>query len=89
MTAFIGRRDFITLLGGAAAAWPGAAWPQERVRRVGVLSDPGADDAEMQFRTAAFVQGLRELGWTVGGTCRSNTVGATVMPNVDAPTRQN
>jgi putative tryptophan/tyrosine transport system substrate-binding protein len=54
------RREFITLLGGAAVAWPGAAWPQERVRRVGVLSNPGADDAEMQNRTAAFVQGLRE-----------------------------
>ena len=61
------RREFITLLAGAAAVWPSAAWPQERVRRVGVLSNPGADDAEMQSRTAAFAQGLRELGWTVGG----------------------
>ena len=57
----------MTLLGGAAAVWPSAALPQERVRRVGVLSNPGADDAEMQSRTAAFAQGLRELGWTVGG----------------------
>jgi putative tryptophan/tyrosine transport system substrate-binding protein len=61
------RREFITLLGGAAAAWPLAARAQtDRVRRVGVLSNPGADDAEMQSRTAAFAQGLQELGWTVG-----------------------
>src|SRR5262245_65426537 len=61
------RREFITLLGGAAA-WPIAARAQqgERIRRVGVLSNPGADDAEMQSRTAAFAQGLRELGWTIG-----------------------
>ena len=62
------RREVITLLGGAAAAWPLAARAQqgERMRRVGVLSNPGADDAEMQSRTAAFVEGLQELGWTVG-----------------------
>jgi putative ABC transport system substrate-binding protein len=59
------RREFITLLGGAAA-WPLAGRAQERVRRVGVLSNPGADDAEMQSRIAAFVQGLQEVGWTVG-----------------------
>ena len=62
------RREFITLLGGAAAVWPSAAWPQERVRRVGVLvSNPSADDAEMQSRTAAFAQGLREIHSTLGG----------------------
>ena len=55
------RREFITLFGGAAAAWPLAGRAQERVRRVGVLSNPGADDAEMQIRTATFVQGLQEL----------------------------
>ena len=60
------RREFIMLLGGAAAAWPSAASAQERVRRVGVLSNPGADDAEMQSRTSTFVQGLQQLGWTVG-----------------------
>jgi putative ABC transport system substrate-binding protein len=59
------RREFVMLLGGAAA-WPVAVRAQERVRRVGVLSNPGADDAEMQGRTAAFAQGLRDLGWTVG-----------------------
>jgi ABC-type uncharacterized transport system substrate-binding protein len=61
------RREFITLLGGAAVAgWPLVVQAQERVRRVGVLSNPGADDAEMHSRTAAFAQGLQELGWTVG-----------------------
>ena len=60
------RREFITLLGGAAAAWPLAARAQERMRRVGVLSNPGPGDAEMRSRTEAFAEGLRELGWTVG-----------------------
>src|SRR5262245_5315986 len=60
------RRAFLTLLGGVAAAWPLAAPGQERMRRVGVLSNPGPDDAEMQSRAAAFVQGLQALGWTVG-----------------------
>src|SRR5215510_1248445 len=61
------RREFISLLSGAAA-WPLAARAQqrERMRRVGVLSNPGPDDAEMQSRAAAFVQGLQELGWTAG-----------------------
>jgi putative ABC transport system substrate-binding protein len=60
------RRGFMTLLGGAAAGWPLAAHTQERMRRVGVLSNPGPEDAEMQTRTAAFVQGLQDLGWRVG-----------------------
>jgi ABC-type uncharacterized transport system substrate-binding protein len=62
------RRDFfITLLGGAAAAWPLVARAQqpERMRRVGVLSNLAADDAVSQVRTAAFLQMLQELGWTV------------------------
>jgi putative tryptophan/tyrosine transport system substrate-binding protein len=62
------RRQFITLLGGAAAAWPLAARAQqgERVRRVGVLMNLASDDAEGQARLAAFHQGLQQLGWTVG-----------------------
>src|SRR4051812_12235174 len=56
----------MALLGSTVAAWPLAAQTQERVRRVGVLSNPGPDDAEMQSRTTAFVQGLQQLGWTVG-----------------------
>jgi ABC-type uncharacterized transport system substrate-binding protein len=61
------RREFITLLSGAAA-WPLAARAQQpgRVRRIGVLMAINADDAEAQARIAAFVQGLQQLGWTVG-----------------------
>jgi len=63
----IGRREFVTLLGGATA-WPLTALAQEaeRMRRVGVLMSLTADDPEAVARTAAFVQGLQELGWTEG-----------------------
>jgi putative ABC transport system substrate-binding protein len=66
------RRKFITLLGGAAAAWPLAARAQqvERVRRIGVLMNTGADEPESQARLAAFMQGLQELGWAAGGNLR-------------------
>ena len=59
------RRDFVALL-GAAAAWPLAARAQQggRMRRIGVLMDATADDAESQARLAAFRQGLQSLGWT-------------------------
>src|SRR3954466_1199414 len=62
------RREFITLLGGAAAAWPLAARAQqgERMRRIGVLMFLTAEDPESQRRLTAFVQGLREQGWTDG-----------------------
>jgi putative ABC transport system substrate-binding protein len=62
------RREFITLLGGSAAAWPLAARAQqgERMRRIGVLMNLASDDAEGQARLAAFHQGLQQLGWTVG-----------------------
>jgi putative ABC transport system substrate-binding protein len=59
------RRDFITLLGGAAA-WPIGARAQERVRRIGVLMNIAADDPQAQSRIEAFLQGLQPLGWTVG-----------------------
>jgi putative ABC transport system substrate-binding protein len=62
------RREFIALLGGAAAAWPRAARAQQpkRMRRVGALMAYAADDPQVQERNAAFLQGLRQLGWTVG-----------------------
>ena len=68
----IRRREFITLLGGAAAVWPLAARAQqaERVRRVGVFIPLAADDPEAQARSAAFLRGLSELGWTVGRNVR-------------------
>jgi putative tryptophan/tyrosine transport system substrate-binding protein len=64
----IGRREFIALLGGVAVAWPLAARAQqgERMRRIGVLMSTAADDLEGQARIAAFLHGLRQLGWTVG-----------------------
>jgi putative tryptophan/tyrosine transport system substrate-binding protein len=62
------RREFITLLGGAAAAWPLAARAQQpdRVRRIGVLQAINESDPEGQLRKAPFVQGLQKFGWTEG-----------------------
>jgi putative ABC transport system substrate-binding protein len=64
----LSRRDFLTLLGGAAAAWPLAARAQqaERMRRIGVLMSTAADDPEGRARIAAFLDGLQRLGWTDG-----------------------
>jgi putative ABC transport system substrate-binding protein len=66
------RREFITLLGGVAAAWPLAARAQQggRVRRVGVFMSTAEDDTESKARVAAFLQGLQELGWTDGRNMR-------------------
>jgi ABC-type uncharacterized transport system substrate-binding protein len=66
------RREFITLLGGAAAAWPLAAFAQqaERVRGVAVLMPLAADDPQSLRRLTAFVQGLQQLGWTDGRNVR-------------------
>jgi len=66
------RREFIAILGGAAAAWPLAARAQqaERVRRIGVLSVFPEDDPEMVARLAVFEQALQALGWTVGRNLR-------------------
>src|SRR5262245_38393379 len=66
------RRDFITVLGGAAMAWPPAAvaQPRERMRSVGVLMNLASNDMEGQTRLAAFLQGLQEAGWGVGRNIR-------------------
>jgi len=75
MTAKMKRREFITLIGGAAA-WPLAARAQqrERMRRIGVLigsaADADTDDRDAQARLAAFLQGLAQLGWTDGRNVR-------------------
>src|SRR5204863_4295733 len=73
------RREFITLVGGAAAAWPVAARGQqsERMRRIGILLGAAADDAEFQARVGAFLQALALLGWTIGRNVRIDTRWAT------------
>ncbi|MET3839385.1 ABC transporter substrate-binding protein [Bradyrhizobium sp. OAE829] len=72
------RREFIGLVGGAAA-WPVAARAQqpERMRRIGILLPATADDAGMQARIAAFHQGLERSGWTIGRNVRIDTRWAT------------
>ena len=69
------RRKFITLFGGAAAAWPLAARAQqgERVRRIGILLPAAADDAEFQTYVGTFLQALALLGWTIGRNVRIDT----------------
>src|SRR5262245_16646270 len=69
------RREFITLLGGAAVAWPLAARAQQRehLRRVGVLMYWAADDVEGRARLAAFTQALQQLGWSEGRNLRIDT----------------
>src|ERR1700690_3158806 len=68
-------REFITLLGGAAVAWPLAARAQQsdRMRRIGVLMSLAVDDPEGQARLTAFRQGLQELGWSDGRNVRIDT----------------
>src|SRR6185436_3330136 len=70
------RRDFVTLLGGAAA-WPLAARAQGRMRRIGVLMSLAADDAEGRTRLAAFAEALKQLGWSEGRNLRIETRWAT------------
>ena len=76
------RRKFITLLGGAAAAWPLAARAQQRepMRRIGVLMNLAADDPEGQTRVAASLQGLQEAGWAVG---RNHTSDCAILRLTD------
>src|SRR6266436_5074083 len=69
------RREFITLLGGAPAAWPLAARAQqrERMRRIGVPLPAAPDDAEQQSWLGAFLQGLAQSGWITGRNIRIET----------------
>jgi putative ABC transport system substrate-binding protein len=72
------RREFITLVGGAATVWPLAARTQpDRMRRIGVLTYIAADDAEGQARLTAFTQALNQLGWSEGRNVRIDTRWAT------------
>ena len=68
------RREFITVIGGAAV-WPVSARAQqpERVRRIGVLLPGAAGDVEFQTRVGAFQQGLQQAGWTIGRNVRIDT----------------
>jgi hypothetical protein len=67
----LGRREFITLLGGATA-WPLAAGAQqgERMRRIGMLMASAESDQEGQARVTAFREGLQKLGWAEGHNIR-------------------
>jgi len=69
------RREFIVLLGGAAATLPLAARAQQagQMRRIGVLMNVAAADPEGQAQVAAFLQALRQLGWSEGGNVRIDT----------------
>ena len=69
---YLRRREFMSLLGGAAAAWPLVARAQqrERMRRIGFLTSLAADDPASQAYMAGLLQGLQELGWTVGRNVR-------------------
>jgi ABC-type uncharacterized transport system substrate-binding protein len=78
------RREFILLLGGAAAAWPLAARAQQPdgMRRIGVLITLAESDTVGQAYVAAFRDGLQKLGWTEGRTFRIDTRRAT--PDVES-----
>ena len=75
MAIDIGRRQFVSALGGGMIAWPLAARAQqgERMRRIGVLLPVAADDPDPQAFYAAFVQRLQQLGWTDGRNVRIDT----------------
>jgi ABC-type uncharacterized transport system substrate-binding protein len=77
------RREFITLFGGAAAAWPLAARAQqgERMRRIGVIMSNAPDDPEGQARVVTFLQGLQQSGWTDGRNVRIEYRWATGDPD--------
>ena len=70
MIAKLKRRDFVSLLGGAAVAWPLAARAQQGVRRVAVLSSIGESDQEAQLMVAGLHDGLQALGWVNGRNLR-------------------
>src|SRR4029079_17491807 len=69
------RREFVTILGGAVAAWPVAVRAQqpERMRRIGILLPAHADDAKCQTWVMGFLQVLQQSGWTIGGNLQIET----------------
>ena len=88
----LSRRDFITLLGSAAAAWPLTARAQqdERVRQIGVLMATAENDPQYRGFVVAFYEGLQKLGWVDGRNVRIDTRWAaldmqTTKPNARPP----
>jgi putative ABC transport system substrate-binding protein len=83
MNVTLHRREFITLLGGSAAAWPRAARAQqgERIRRIGVLLPHTEGDAEAQARVMTFRRALQELGWIDGRNVRFDQRFAANLPD--------
>ena len=68
------RREFIVALGGAAAMpLVARAQERERARRIGMLLPATADDAHSQARLGAFLQGLQQLGWSIGRNLQIDT----------------
>src|SRR6516225_7408258 len=69
------RRQFITLVGGAVAAWPlvASAQQRKRIRLIGILMNTSVDDSVGQSSHAAFVQGLQQLGWEIGNNVQIDT----------------
>jgi hypothetical protein len=84
------RREFIWLIGGAAATWPLAAHAQqpEGIKRIGLLMNLAADDPESSARKAALLQALQEVGWKEGRTCGSTRVGPQAFPSFFMHTRE-
>jgi putative tryptophan/tyrosine transport system substrate-binding protein len=75
MAICIGRRQFVSALGGTAVAWPLGARAQqtERVRRIGVLISGSENDPEYQAALAGFSEALQPLGWTEGSNVQIDT----------------
>jgi putative ABC transport system substrate-binding protein len=78
----IRRREFISLLGGATISWPLAARAQqgERMRHIGIIVPAPADNSDFQAWVGAFLQGLGQLGWTIGRNVRIETRWASANP---------
>src|SRR5215831_3596249 len=76
------RRGFIKVVVGSTAVWPFTALAQqfEQIRRIGVLIPATSDDADYQARAGAFLQGLQQLGWTIGQNVQIETRWATSNP---------
>ena len=86
----IGRREFVTLFGSAAAAWPLAAHAQQdRMRRIAVLMNLAADDPESPIRLAALLQGCSNWVGRSAETSKSTIVGVPATPTSCANTRGN